>query len=140
MDVTALEAALPAETVTALTLITNAGTQVYVDEEQRSTGSVSPQAWWRRLDPEIEPGGAGEIGIGYGYSLRVEKTAATDAELLLLTQEILQHFGARKAPGSISGHIRTSVEDPIIDKDPGETGLRSVEALVTFHGREVINV
>lgn len=136
LDVSALETALPAETITAVTTtpggLTTAATQVYVSRTKRQGASkTSPEAWWRPVDPTPDDGGVGLARLAFPYELTIEKDGATLAELRAWRDQVFSHFHGRMKP-YVSGIYHAVVDGLDADLHDGEGPAAAVRLLVTF--------
>ena len=117
MDYAALIAALPAETITAVSGTPQGLTlaaQVEVAEDA-SAGTGTERALWRlppayeQLQPMI-----GGVGCKYTFELYLSKSGGTNAELQVWADQVRSHFDGRKRPSTITDLMAASVGEMIL--------------------------
>lgn len=139
LDVAALETALPAATIAAVSGapagLTVAATQVYVARKKRPAPEVlSPEAWWRPGDVAPVEGGLGHARRDFRYELLVEKDGATATELAGWRDALLRYFQGACRP-FVTGLWAVRVEDLDADVHDGEGPAAAIRLGFTF--REV---
>ncbi len=135
LDVVALEAALPAETVTGVTSI-SAASQVEVSRQPPSLTGLS--AWWlaQSSSPEAPPG-LGAVRTATVYRLSFQASGDSDAERASIqraVEEARDHFHGFKRPASIVDHVWTEVLEATPDVHQPEAPALAGSLTVVFHG------
>lgn len=132
LDITALEAALPAATAVASTLT---GAQVFVGDKARADvdGGTDPEAWWESTaEVEFVAGGLGVDYIAHVYVLHIYGKATRGA-LVAIREAIAGQVNGRLFPGSVTGLRRAEVRESGIS-DKQQTERKEVLLEVLFHG------
>ena len=135
LGVVALETALPAETVTAVTAITAASQVVVSRQPPRLDGLTG---WWIALSssPEAPPGlGAVRTATVYRLSFQVPgDSGASRASIQRAVEEARDHFHGFKRPASIAGHLWTEVLEATPEVHQQEGPALAGSLTVVFHG------
>jgi hypothetical protein len=134
LDVAALEAELPTQTILAVTSSAGGLTlsaQVYVHRTQRQA-ATSPQAWWRPVEVRPVDGGLGHTRRAFVYELTVEKDGATTAELQAWARLLPLHFHGYRRPAT-TGHFAAQVEGPVaVDQHATQGPAAAVRMQIAF--------
>lgn len=137
LDVVALEAALPAETVTAVAGLTLAS-QVVVQRQPPRLDGLS--AWWlaQLATPEEPPGlGAVRVATVYRLTFQVGADGTGDrAAIQRAVEEARDHFHGFKRPAAIAGHLSTEVLEASVDVHQQEAPALAGALVVVFHGED----
>lgn len=117
MDYPALIAALPAETITAVSGTPQgltASSQVEV-AEKHSSSSLTERALWE-LPPEYLPSGAviGGSVVSYVFLLHMSKSGGSNTELETWADQIRAHFSGKKRPSTITDLLAAFVGDIVL--------------------------
>lgn len=143
MDLVALDAALPAETIAAVANdpngLTNASTQVYVSQEKRRAGDAvtTAEAWWRYVGPEPAPPRMSRARVAEVYEVEVTKASATEAELKAWYRQLRAYFDGFRRPSGVERCDGATVGEAAYYADGPDRG---VMLRVTFHGRAELYV
>lgn len=129
-----LEAALPAATNTALTLVATTATEVYVGDEERSGSKTTVEAAWLRRGVVVTGQALGDVKSAWVYRLRVSKVGGTLAEIQTVAQEAFTAWHGQRL--NVTGLDVIELRDPVVDLHPGELGVAAFEVTVLFHARE----
>jgi hypothetical protein len=133
----ALEAALPAATIAAVASVanglTNASTQVYVASRPR-VSPVSPQAWWRPIDPALLDGGLGVSRHALRYWLVIDANAPTLAQLQDWARALVDYFHGWQRP-ALATLYRALVSEPEVELYDGEGPAGACRVVVSFEPR-----
>lgn len=139
LDVVALEAALPAELVTAVTSDPHgidAVANVYVARSPRTADKTNPEAWFLPQPVVAEPTALGAGRSAFAYRLTFEGSILGLTNLQRLSEQARQHFHNFKRPAAIAGLRYVEVADTILDVHERDGTALAAAVTLIFHGED----
>lgn len=135
MTVTAVQDALPAEFVTALTQVTDAA-QVTVDRYEPKAWRTDAHVWVK--PPEIveeREGGVAEPEWGWPFGVEIRKRGGDDDDVEEFMSETLVHFQGKRRP-SVAGLRRMELTNAFADYVGGKAGYVALRTTLWAVTRE----